>query len=304
MTILLYKNGQWLIDGEQPLEGVSLDNLAAILTNPKDGDIVKYDESSGMWVAGDSPLPAVTSSDNGKVLGVADGAWAKLGGGGSLPPVAAADNGKVLAVEDGAWAAGMQEYWIPVEAVGTTLSIPADKEMEVALALNNAAQYFVRGIKIGTILYAGYVENTGAFIVPLTKSDMSSLGYDCAGKIHIVFDTDLSDYVVKVEPDKFIVALTPTALDYSGTMDKTVAEINAAYEAGQEIVFRVYMVAETYNEVDCTIRFKDGDYPYPSFNAYLVDSGNNVFIFAWTGTTDNGTKQTYSTTVYSLTPAS
>ena len=148
MTILLYKNGQWLIDGEQPLEGVSLDNLAAILTDPKDGDIVKYDESSGMWVAGDSPLPAVTSSDNGKVLGVADGAWAKLGGGGSLPPVTEADNGKVLAVEDGAWAASEQ------------------------------------------------------------------------GK-------------------KFIVTLTPTALDYSGTMDKTPEEISAAYEDGMEIVFRV-----------------------------------------------------------------
>lgn len=102
---------------------------------------------------------------------------------------------------------------------------------------------------------------------------------------------------------KFIVTLTPTAQDFSGTMDKTVSEINAAYEAGQEIVFRVYAAAGTYNEVDCTIRYKAGDHPYPSFNAYLVDSTNNVFIFAYTGTTDDGTKQTYSTTIYSLTPA-
>ena len=29
----------------------------------------------------------------------------------------------------------------------------------------------------------------------------------------------------------FIVTLTPTALDYSGTMDKTVAEIYAAHQA-------------------------------------------------------------------------
>ena len=36
----------------------------------------------------------------------------------------------------------------------------------------------------------------------------------------------------------FIVTLTPTALDYSGTMDKTVAEIDAAYQAGKEIIFR------------------------------------------------------------------
>lgn len=32
--------------------------------------------------------------------------------------------------------------------------------------------------------------------------------------------------------NKFIVTLTPTAPDYSGTMDKTVAEINAAHKAG------------------------------------------------------------------------
>ena len=83
MTILLYKNGQWLIDGEQPLEGVSLDNLAAILTNPSDGDVIKYDEASGLWTAGkDEALPTVSSSDNGKVLAVENGAWAaqKLGG--------------------------------------------------------------------------------------------------------------------------------------------------------------------------------------------------------------------------------
>ena len=104
--------------------------------------------------------------------------------------------------------------------------------------------------------------------------------------------------------NKFIVTLTPTAADFSGTMDKTVAEINAAYEAGQEIVFRIYAEAGTYNEVDCTIRYKNGNNTYPSFNAYLVDSTNNVLIFAYTSVTNDGTKQTYHTNIYSLTPAS
>lgn len=54
MTILVYKDGRRLIDNEQPLEGVSLDNLAAFLSNPKDGDVVKYDEKSGMWIAGEA----------------------------------------------------------------------------------------------------------------------------------------------------------------------------------------------------------------------------------------------------------
>jgi hypothetical protein len=39
--------------------------------------------------------------------------------------------------------------------------------------------------------------------------------------------------------EKFIVTLTPTKLDFSGTMDKTPQEITAAYNAGKEIVFNV-----------------------------------------------------------------
>lgn len=102
---------------------------------------------------------------------------------------------------------------------------------------------------------------------------------------------------------KFIVTLTPTALDYSGTMDKTVAEINAAYEAGQQIVFRTMMSETTYMDTDCTARYFDG-HTYPSFNGFIISGDNNALIFAFTGTTDDGTKQTYSTKVYSLTPAS
>ena len=103
--------------------------------------------------------------------------------------------------------------------------------------------------------------------------------------------------------NKFLVTLTPTALDYSGTMDKTVAEINAAYEAGMEIVFRVMMSATAYMDVDCTARYS-ADYTYPSFSAYIIDDIHNLFISALTMATNDGTKQTYSTAIYSLTPAS
>lgn len=106
--------------------------------------------------------------------------------------------------------------------------------------------------------------------------------------------------------EPFIVTLTPTAQDYSGTMDKTVAEINAAYEAGRKIVFRVYSSAARFNEVEVTVVYKDGSYTYPSFNAYLIVVADSVgfdgIIFAFTGTSDDSTKNTYSTTVYPLTP--
>lgn len=102
----------------------------------------------------------------------------------------------------------------------------------------------------------------------------------------------------------FIVTCTPTAQDYSGTMDKTVAEINAAYEAGQKLVFRVYMSATEYMDVDCTARYRTSD-EYPSFNGYaVITSPVTGIIYAFTGVTSVGTDNTYSTQIYPLTPMS
>lgn len=182
MTILVYKDGKWIIDNDQPLEGVSLDNLAAILTNPKDGDVVKFDEASGMWVAGEA-LPSPSSADNGSELIVKNGAWTK-------------------------------------------------------------------------------------------------------------------------QQKKFIVTLTPTAADYSGTMDKTVAEINAAYEAGQEIWFKVLTGATSFVEVPVSFLGKDASFDYPNFGAEIVQYTSNSMIVAVTGDTSDGTRQGYTTNIYSLTPAS
>lgn len=53
-----------------------------------------------------SALPAVTASDNGKLLTVVEGAWAKADATKELPTVTADDNGKVLKVVDGAWDKG------------------------------------------------------------------------------------------------------------------------------------------------------------------------------------------------------
>ena len=92
MTILVYKDGRLLIDNEQPLEGVSLDNLAAILSGASDGDVIQYDATKGMWVNKSAPssLPEVTASDKGKYLkaneSTGDPEWASGGssGGGVL----------------------------------------------------------------------------------------------------------------------------------------------------------------------------------------------------------------------------
>lgn len=101
---------------------------------------------------------------------------------------------------------------------------------------------------------------------------------------------------------KFIVTLTPTALDYSGTMDKTVAEINTAYKAGQEIVFKVMMSATEWIELPVQARY-DATYSRYAFMTYIVDGGNNILLQAYTGIADESLS-TYSTFIYSLTPVS
>ena len=49
-------------------------------------------------------LPSVSSTDNGKILKVANGKLAKGNETVDLPEVSADDNGKVLMVVEGAWA--------------------------------------------------------------------------------------------------------------------------------------------------------------------------------------------------------
>lgn len=103
--------------------------------------------------------------------------------------------------------------------------------------------------------------------------------------------------------NKFIVTLTPTALDFSGVMDKTVAEITTAYEAGQDIWFDVVAPNMGNIELKCTqVGFDSSG--FPSFNAPVILDTNNMLVLMYTGTTDDGTKQTYFTSLYALTPVS
>lgn len=100
-----------------------------------------------------------------------------------------------------------------------------------------------------------------------------------------------------------IVTLTPTSQDFSGTMDKTVAEIYEAYQSGRKIVFRVMMSETNHMDVDCTARWFD-DAPYPSFNGFILDNDTHMLVFAATGSTNDGTSATYGTELYPLTPLS
>lgn len=101
----------------------------------------------------------------------------------------------------------------------------------------------------------------------------------------------------------FIVTCTPTAQDYSGTMDKTVAEIDAAFNAGKKITFKVMTGATTFLTGDVITTIYAGG-SYPSYIAYAIDAYNNILIRLYTGTNAIGTRATYGTNIYTLTPAS
>lgn len=103
-------------------------------------------------------------------------------------------------------------------------------------------------------------------------------------------------------PDPFIVTLTPTAEDFSGTMDKDIAEIAEAWRSGKQIVFKIMLSADQwiFNYSLCVL---DDQYmSNPEFQASIIDISNNLLIFARTIT---GTQvPEYATTIYPLTPMS
>lgn len=122
----------------------------------------------------------------------------------------------------------------------------------------------------------------------------TNLGSANAGKVLKVN----SSGIVVPEDDRFVVTLTPTAADYSGTMDKTVAEIDTAWKAGKGIWFRIYAGTD-FTDVPCD-RVGKTSLTYPSFNAAMLYDEMNMFVLIYTGTTSNGSKQTYSTKLYPL----
>lgn len=69
-------------------------------------DTLPQDVVNAILAAAESPnLPAASSTNNGKILGIKSGKWAIVAAPAGLPAVTAEDNGKVLKVVDGVWAA-------------------------------------------------------------------------------------------------------------------------------------------------------------------------------------------------------
>lgn len=104
--------------------------------------------------------------------------------------------------------------------------------------------------------------------------------------------------------DRFIVRLTPTNDDFSGVMDKTCAQITAAYEVGKDIWLEVDATAMGYDlwRVKATIEAKKTGEDYGQGMGFLINiqltPPSIIFIYTnFDGPNDNS----YDTEIYPLT---
>lgn len=97
--------------------------------------------------------------------------------------------------------------------------------------------------------------------------------------------------------DPFIVTLTPTAQDFSGTMDKTPQEITNAYNAGQDIEFDIPSLFVKCKAMEFAVT--GGVIQAGAIVTYRT-GGSHLLIEILTDVTDPA----YITHIYSLTPTS
>lgn len=223
----------------------------------------------------------------------------KMPGGGGLPPVTASDAGKVLTVDNsGVWGASGN-----IVLEGTR----SGDDVTITTSPLPSHDAFVNAYKMGRGITLVLNDVDTIYLLPFEQITSENsvtfygIGIDfdyrkCAVYIHEMSGTVNVQFT---SLDKFIVTLTPTATDFSGTMDKTAAEINAAYEAGQEIVFRIYGSPTLYYDINATLSSKSNSDDVPSFVGYGILTGQFI-VFE---TTANTLVSTYSTKIYTLTPA-
>ncbi len=228
--------------------------------------------------------------------------------GGILPEVSAADKGKVLAVNNsGVWREQEQEFIVrltPTSESGGTM----DKSNIEILAAYMQGKRIMFDIVVGSAACRVQATLTASF-EGAQYPTFSAYGIDTSGTTIINLYVDPSDeesytftmdaVEINKEPN-FVVTLTPTALDYSGTMDKTVSEIYDAYLAGKNIFFEIYAesMRARFPLVDTN---KHDDYAYPSFDAVLWNVIDKVFMHVSTSFTNYGDKDTYSVSTFPMT---
>ena len=239
-----------------------------------------------------------------------------LGGGSSLPSVSSSDNGKVLCVGPNGWEAANidntdRQIWI-YATIGNDGSISTMSTVSYeALGQLNGGFTLVARINDEyefslAAVYLSKKEVTDAFFVfEGTYLDILALKQKSfIVAIPIPSPGSSSNVVIAWKEDKFIVTLTPTSPDYSGTMDKTVAEIWNAHNSGQDIVFR-FMMGETeyYDVIPNLFQHVDG-VSYGCISASAIIATNTFAEIRTVQSVSDGNVNNYYAHIYTLTPAS
>ena len=320
-------NGKRDIIIQLTADGATTDGLNALeylkayaVEQNKQGNPI-FPNGTRVWISANGYTKAVEADDvtiDGTNITIGGIVWngtawdySKAGQGETgLPAVTPSDAGKVLAVNNsGVWGASD----LPTNRNSDTLIQIAAEYTNGSYVCNNTfdtnALYnmFQNGTDLRlTLTVDGSDYQLYPTLIGFTRDGFLTYEtYDPQSGIKLGVHFDVSDEIVTVSiseiDNRFIVTLTPTALDYSGTMDKTVAEIDAAYEAGLEIWFRVEASGMGYLMEMAGTGNGDPEYTYPSFNAKFI--ANDTLLYVNTGYTNDGTKATYLTKVYTLTPA-
>lgn len=94
-------------------------------------------------------IPAVTSTDNGKLLGVSSGKWQKVDPpAAELPSVTAADNGDLLGVIEGAWG----KVSAPSNIFVAMATLSQNESEKTVVTLNKTAAELYAAVAAGKLL--------------------------------------------------------------------------------------------------------------------------------------------------------
>ncbi len=151
------------------------------------------------------------------------------------------------------------------------------------------------------IWFSGVVDVDGVKYIKLVTFTGNNVNTSFIPQMPIVSDNDegktlevssLGMWAV-VDKRPLVVTLTPDSADYSGTMDATPSEIRDAYESGRTVIGYVNGMAAQFTFTQFS------GYSAWGMVMFTIQGVGDVLIKI---ATDNSS-QTYSTTIYTLTPA-
>lgn len=231
-----------------------------------------------------------------------------------LPPVTASDAGKVLAVDNsGVWGAQSNLFIVNVRFDNVTESYTADKtHAEIVEALYNGKNCIA---KLGGVLYnfSRFSDTLGSkeivFLALMSNIyngqfiqiyEDESISCGDARCLPSSFYGDVLTYgengwIGKPLPKKtFAIILTPTAQDYSGIMDAQPSEIGDAFRAGKTVIGNIMGVSIVFTQLVNN-----------SASGLALVSSNQISGLgeAMIKIVTDNSSQTYSVTIYPLTPA-